>query len=39
MLEGVPYTYIVPTQDTNGEDPSRAVWRGCLLCYTVTPSL
>jgi hypothetical protein len=35
MSEGVFRTYIVPLTDTNGEDPSVRVWRGCLLCYGI----
>lgn len=39
MNEGVSHTYIVPFAGvTNGEDPSRVVWRGCLLCNGVLPS-
>jgi hypothetical protein len=39
MKEGVFCTYIVLLTDTSGEDPPVGVWRGCLLCYRVTPSI
>jgi hypothetical protein len=39
MSEGVFRTYIVPLTDTSGEDPPGRVWRGCLLCYELIPSI